>query len=65
MILASTYFFFNNIIYKQVFGTPMSSPLSSIIADMIPQKLEKFALKNLSINIFIYFRYVVDYRLYT
>ena len=30
LILNSTYFTFNNIIYKQTFGTPMGSPLSPI-----------------------------------
>ena len=32
-ILDSTFFTFNNITYRQVFGTPMGSPLSPIIAD--------------------------------
>jgi len=32
-VFSSTYFTFNNIIYKQTFGTPMGSPLSPVIAD--------------------------------
>jgi len=40
LILESTYFKFNEIIYKQKFGTPMGSPLSSI-AEIVPQNLEK------------------------
>jgi len=45
LILESTYFKFNNIIYKQKFGTPMSSPLSPIIAEIVLQDLEMKALK--------------------
>ena len=32
-VLDSTFFSFDNVIYKQSFGTPMGSPLSSVIAD--------------------------------
>lgn len=35
LILNSTFFSFNNIIYKQIFGTPMDSPVSPIIADIV------------------------------
>jgi len=35
MILDSTIFTFNNKIYKQKFGTPMASPLSPIIANIV------------------------------
>jgi len=34
LILNFTFFSFNNKIYKQIFGDPMSSPLSPIIADI-------------------------------
>ncbi|KAG5345358.1 GBLP protein, partial [Acromyrmex heyeri] len=47
--------FFDNIIYKQNFGTPMGSPLSSIIVDLVMQRLEKIAL-----SVLFYFRYVAD-----
>jgi len=40
LVLNSTYFTFNGEIYKQNFGTPMGSPLSPIIADLIMQDLE-------------------------
>jgi len=39
-VLSSTYFTFNNIIYKQTFGTPMGLPLSPIVADIVMQDLE-------------------------
>jgi len=58
LILESTYFKFNEIIYKQKFGTPMGSPLSPIIAEIVLQDLEKKALGLLSIP--FYHRYVDD-----
>jgi len=38
-VLSSTYFTFNNTIYKQTYGTPMGSPLSPIIAEIVMQDL--------------------------
>jgi len=58
--LESTYFKFNEIIYKQKFGTSMGSPLSPIIAEIVLQDLEKKALGLLSIEIPFYHRYVDD-----
>jgi len=60
MILDSTVFTFNNKIYKQKFGTPMGSPLSPIIANIVMADLESRALKKLNINIPFYYRYVDD-----
>jgi len=60
LILESTYFKFNNIIYKQKFGTPMYSPLSPIIAEIVLQDLEMKALKLLNIEIPFYHRYIDD-----
>jgi len=40
----STSFSFNRIIYKQVFGTPMGSPLSPIISDLVLQDLKQLAI---------------------
>lgn len=34
-ILTSTYFSFNGKIYKQTYGTPMGSPFSPIVADIV------------------------------
>lgn len=59
-ILSSTYFTFNNIIYKQTFGTPMGSPLSPIIADLVMQDLEETVFKSMNKKISLYFRYVDD-----
>jgi len=59
-VLKSTYFKFNDKIYKQTFGAPMGSPLSPIIADLVMQDLESHTLKNLSFTPPFYTRYVDD-----
>ena len=59
-IFDSTYFTFNKTIYKQIFGTPMGSPLSPIIADIVMQELESRAIEEIPYNIPIYYRYVDD-----
>jgi len=60
LVLNSTYFKFNDIIYKQVFGTPMGSPLFPILADIVMQDLEERAISSLSLHFPFYFRYVDD-----
>ncbi|KYM78965.1 Nuclear migration protein nudC [Atta colombica] len=52
-------FFFDNIIYRQKFEMPISSPLSPIFADLILQDLEKKALNILAFHIPFYVRYVI------
>ena len=42
-ILDSTFFSFDNKIYKQSFGTPMGSPLLSVIADLVMRRLERYS----------------------
>jgi len=59
-VLSSTFFTFNNVIYKQTFGTPMGFPLSPIIADLVMQNLEEHVLSSLKIKLPIYYRYVDD-----
>jgi len=59
-VLSSTFFSFNNNCYKQIFGTPMGSPLSPVIADLVMQDLELSAIRMLPINLPFYYRYVDD-----
>jgi len=58
LILNSTFISFNKIISKQVFGTPMSSPISLIISDLVSRDLEQIAITQLPIQLPFYFRYV-------
>jgi len=59
-VLNSTYFKFNDKIYRQTFGASMGSPLSPIVADLIMQDLELHTLKNLQFIPPFYIRYVDD-----
>jgi len=59
-VLESTFFFFNSQIYKQNYGTPMGSPLSPIIADIVMQDLEREVLGAFDFEIPFYHRYVDD-----
>jgi len=60
LIFDSTYFIFDGVIYKQKFGTPMGSPLSPIISDLVMRDLEERALEKLDFSPSFYFRYVDD-----
>jgi len=53
-------FHLNNVIYKQTFDTPMGSPLSPIIADVVLQDLEKKVLDSINLRLPFYYRYVDD-----
>jgi hypothetical protein len=59
-ILTSTYFSFEGEFYKQIFGTPMGSPLSPILADLVLQDIENKALYKIGKKLPLYVRYVDD-----
>ena len=40
----NTFFTFNNEYYRQIFGTPMGSPISPLFADIVMDDLEKSCL---------------------
>jgi len=60
LILQSTFFTFNNNYYKQTFGTPMGSPFSPTIADLVLQKLEINVISEISTKPIFYYRYIDD-----
>jgi hypothetical protein len=60
LVLNPTLFTFENVKYKQIFGTPMGSPLSPIIADIVMQDIETVALKCIPSPPLFYYRYVDD-----
>jgi len=60
MIVDSTYFTFNKNYYKQIFGTPVGSPLSPILADIVLEDVEEAALDRLPVDLPFYFRYIDD-----
>jgi len=46
--------------YKQIFGTPMSLPLSPIIAEIVLQNFEVQALEKLFLQLSLYYKYIDD-----
>lgn len=60
MVLESTSFKFNDIIFEQIFGSPMGSPLSPILADMVMVDLESHCLGMLNFDVSLFYRYVDD-----
>lgn len=60
LILTSTSFQFNGEIFDQIFGSPMGSPLSPILADIVMEDLETHCLQLLPFKISTFYRYVDD-----
>ena len=60
MYLQSSFFVYNDVIYKQIFGCPMGSPLSPIIANMVMKEIEQTALNTYLNPPSLWIRYVDD-----
>lgn len=60
LILNSTNFSFNGNFYEQIFGSPMGSPLSPILADIVMEDLETCCLGSLGFGVSAFYRYVDD-----
>jgi len=58
-VLDSTFFKFEQKIYKQNFGTSIGG-LTAVIADLVIQGLEREVLGKLDFRLPFYFKYVVD-----
>ena len=59
-ILQNNFFQFNDQFYKQKFGSAMGNPISPILAGIVMQDLETYALSKLCFDSIFYFRYVDD-----
>ena len=59
-VLDSTFFVFDSVIYRQNYGTPMDSPLSPVIANLVMRKLEVRALSLIRFPLPFYNRFVDD-----
>ena len=59
-----TFVVFNDKFYKQIYGTPMGSPISQFFADIVMDNLENYCLSVLNIDFncipVFYYRYVDD-----
>ncbi|XP_071578172.1 uncharacterized protein [Temnothorax nylanderi] len=60
LVLKSTSFSFNGNTYEQIFGSPMGSPLSPVLADIVMEDLETHCLASLGFCLSFFRRYVDD-----
>lgn len=56
----NNYFSFNGNLHRQVYGTPMGSPLSPILADIVMEDLLDNVLKELDFDVKLLVKYVDD-----
>lgn len=59
-VFNNSVFIFDSRVYKQIFGCPMGSPLSPVIANLALLQLENDIMLNLNFEVPLYVRYVDD-----
>jgi hypothetical protein len=59
-VINNCFFTFNNNHYHQISGSPMGSPVSPVIANLVMEHLEETVLSNLTFKPLLYLRYVDD-----
>lgn len=60
LILGSCYFSYAGEFYQQIHGSPMGSPVSGTLSELVLEELEEIALSNPSFQPLFYYRYVDD-----
>ena len=60
LCLNATYFTFRGVVYQQVFGTAMGSPVSVVVANLVMEDVDKRALRDFSTPIHFWKRYIDD-----
>lgn len=60
VVMENCVFQYKEIIYQQIFGSPMGSPGSPCFADLVMESLEEVVIKKLPFKLPFYFRYVDD-----
>ena len=58
--MEATFFVYNQTIYQQIFGCPMGSPLSPVLACMVMEVIEQIAIETFFEPPSIWVRYVDD-----
>jgi hypothetical protein len=51
LILNNSYFVFDDCHYHQIFGCPMGSPVSAVIAELVMQRVDKVALESSPVSV--------------
>lgn len=60
LVIENCTFSFDNVIYEQIFGSPMGSPVSPVLADLVMEMLEENTIRKLKFRLPFYSRFVDD-----